>query len=527
MTRGQRNIKWIEAKCRVPEGRDVGKPLKLRRFQRRIIRGIYDNKVPTRYVIVSMAKKNAKTTLSGCLLLLHLVGPESKENSQLYSTGQSREQAAVIFELAAKMVRQSPDLSAYIVIRESGKELACPERGTVYKALSADAHTAHGKSPVFVVHDELGQVVGPTSDLFDALETADGAHEQPLTIIISTQAAGDGDLLSLLIDDGLSGKDPATVVFLWTADEEGHENDPEWIFSEEAMRQANPALGDFLSLTSIKQKAELARRMPSKEARFRNFNLNQRIAATSPFVSRRVWLACGGQPIPPAKGAPTYIGLDLSARNDLTADVLISEGPDRIWDAVAEFYAPALGVADRAQRDRAPYDVWADEGLITLTPGATVDYEVVGARLLEHCDQRHVAAVAYDRWRMDVLIKELARLMGIDTDADDMRERVLEVVPLIPFGQGFRDMAPALDTLEAVLINRRLRHGGHEVLTWCAANAKVSKDPAGNRKLDKVKSTGRIDGMQALAMAFGAAGVIGAPKQDGESVYETRGLLEA
>ena len=78
-------------------------------------------------------------------------------------------------------------------------------------------------------------------------------------------------------------------------------------------------------------------------------------------------------------------------------------------------------------------------------------------------------------------------------------------LPLVEFGQGFKDMAPAIDVLEEALLNGSLQHGGHPVLTMCAANAVVIKDPAGNRKLDKQKATGRIDGMVALAMALGAA----------------------
>jgi phage terminase large subunit-like protein len=135
------------------------------------------------------------------LLLLHLCGPEAKSNSQLYSAAQSREQASILFSLAAKMVRMSPDLSQYVVVRDTAKQLACGELGTLYRALSAEASTAYGLSPAFVVHDELGQVKGPRSELYEALETAAGAQSDPLSIIISTQAPTDADLLSVLISD--------------------------------------------------------------------------------------------------------------------------------------------------------------------------------------------------------------------------------------------------------------------------------------------------------------------------------------
>src|SRR5690606_22045729 len=177
----------------------------------------------TRRAIVSFGRKNGKTALAAFLLLLHLCGPEARENSQLYSAAQSREQAAILFSLAAKIVRMSPDLSQYVIVRDTAKQLACPELGTLYRALSAEASTAYGLSPVFVVHDELGQVRGPRSELYEALETASGAQESPLSVVISTQAPTDADLLSVLIDDARAGADPETKLFLYAA---GDDLDP-------------------------------------------------------------------------------------------------------------------------------------------------------------------------------------------------------------------------------------------------------------------------------------------------------------
>ena len=194
VTRAERNIAWVESHCRVPEGSHVGRPVALRDWQRDILRGIYDT--PTRRAIVSFGRKNGKTALSAFLLLLHLCGPEARENSQLYSAAQSREQASILFALAAKCVRMSPDLAQYVIVRDTAKQLFCPELGTLYRALSAEASTAYGLSPAFVVHDELGQVRGPRSELYEALETAAAAQEDPLSIVISTQAPTDADLLS-------------------------------------------------------------------------------------------------------------------------------------------------------------------------------------------------------------------------------------------------------------------------------------------------------------------------------------------
>ena len=176
VTRGDRNIQWIEEYCVIPEGKLVGKSVKLTIQQKVWIKNIYDT--PTRTYILSMARKNAKTALSAFLLLLHLCGPEARANSQLYSAAQSRDQAAILFELAAKIVRQSPVLDSVVAIRDTAKQLFCRDLGTLYKALSAEATTAYGLSPVFVVHDELGQVKGPRSELYEALESAQQAHDE-------------------------------------------------------------------------------------------------------------------------------------------------------------------------------------------------------------------------------------------------------------------------------------------------------------------------------------------------------------
>jgi phage terminase large subunit-like protein len=493
LTRAERNIAWIEDYCLIPEGRDVGKKVKLRDWQRRELRRIYDNPAGTRRAILSFGRKNGKTALASFLLLLHLVGPEHRRNSQLYSAAQSRDQAAILFSLAAKIVRMSPSLRDFVGVRDTAKQLYCAELGTLYRALSADASTAYGLSPVLIVHDELGQVRGPRSELYEALETATGAQENPLSIVISTQAPTDADLLSTLIEDGLAAHDPRVVVSLYTA---GHEMDP---FSEEAIRKANPAFGDFQNAEEVLAMAEDARRMPSREAEYRNLILNQRISTFSPFVTRSVWEANGAMPGDMA-GKRVFVGLDLSARADLTA-MVVAWQEDGAWHMVPRFWAPQDGVLDRSRTDRVPYDLWSQQGFLQLTPGATVDYGYVAVDIAEMLAECEVEKFAFDRWRMDVLRREFDAI-GLD-------------LPLTEFGQGYRDMSPALDILEAELLNGRVRHGLHPVLTMCFANAVTSRDPAGNRKLDKNRATGRIDGAVAAAMALGAFGkqeVVKAPE---------------
>ena len=495
LSRGQRNIAWIETHCRIPEGKLVGKPVKLTAKQKKWIRRIYDS--PTRTFILSMARKNAKTALASFLLLLHLCGPEARPNSQLYSAAQSRDQAAILFALAAKVVRMSPDLSAVVHVRDSGKQLFCPELGSLYRALSADASTAYGLSPVFVVHDELGQVKGPRSDLYEALETAGAAQESPLSIVISTQAPTDADLLSLLIDDGLTGADPRIKVELCTAP---LDLDP---FSEKAIRAANPHFSDFMNQEEVFRQAQDAKRMPSREASYRNLILNQRVEAKNPFVTRSIWAENGAAPAE-LDGEDVYGGLDLSSVHDLTALVLSTQA----GDVHPTFWLPSEGLAEKARNDRVPYDLWESQGFLQTTPGRAIEYEFVAEHLRGVFDRCNVRALAFDRYGMKHLRPWLVKA-GFSEE---------ELERFIDFGQGFVSMSPAIRTLEERLLNKKLRHGNHPVLTMCAANATVATDAAENRKFIKGKATGRIDGMVALAMSVG---VMPSAAEQTRSFWET------
>jgi phage terminase large subunit-like protein len=211
------------------------------------------------------------------------------------------------------LVRLNPALAEAVTIQETAKSLTCPEPGTRYRALSADATTAYGLSPALVIHDELGQVRGPRSALYEALETATGVQQDPLSIIISTQAPTDADLLSILIDDAQAGHDPHTVLSLNTAPTD---LDP---FDEATIRRANPAFGTFHNAREVLAMAQDAKRMPARP------------------------------------------GLDLSEVSDLTALVLIG-WRDRKWRVQPTFWLPSEGLAEKATADQVPYDLWRAQG---------------------------------------------------------------------------------------------------------------------------------------------------------------------
>lgn len=457
----------------------------LQPFQEKFIREIYDNPAGTRLAILSVARKNGKSGLIAAIVLAHLVGPEARLNSQIVSGARSRKQAAIVFNLALKMVNLEPALRAIIRDVPSGKTLHGLTMNTEYQALAAEAGTAHGLSPVLAIHDEMGQVRGEFDPFIEAIETAQGAYDDALQIVISTQAPNDADMLSIRIDDAERSGDPTVVSHVYAAPDDLELTDPA------AWRAANPALGAFRSLIEIQNKAAEAARMPSVENSFLNLYLNRRVTRFTPFVSPSVWKACAGEV---DRGVfyrnPVYGGLDLSLTTDLTALVLAAQ-EGGVWHILPVFWTPEATLADRARRDRAPYEAWVRDGFMKATPGPAVEYGFVARDIAEVTEGMDVRKIGFDRHRMKILEGELER-MGV-------------ALPFEPFGQGFVSMAPAIDAAEVEFLHGRVRHGGHPVLTMCAANAVVTLDPAANRKLDKAKSTGRIDGMVSLVMAMGVA----------------------
>lgn len=486
MTRGERVIAFIEHFLKVPEGKDVGKPIKLRQWQIDIILHIYDSKPLPRTAIISFGRKNGKTALIAMLILAHIVGPEARQNSQVFSCAQSRDQASIVYALAIKMIRMDERLMALCKIVESQKILKGRDSGVEYKALSSDHSTAFGLSPVLVIYDELGQVKGPISPLYEAMETAMGAQVNPLSIIISTQAATDQDLLSILIDDAIASEDPSIALFLHKTDIDDD------IWDEEVWKKANPALGDFRSIEDVRLLAERAQRMPSRESSFRNLIMNQRVSALDLLLSHTLWKANGGSPDFSLldDGRPLYAGLDLSSRQDLTAFVVTCQDDDENWHVFPHFWTPKATMEDRAERDRTPYPLWVKQGHMSASPGSSIDYDYVATQIRDMYAHRNLAAIAFDRWKINEFRLALNHAAWYPT--------------LVEHGQGYKDMSPSIDYLEHQFLESKVRHGNHPVMTYCAANCVVEMDAAENRKVNKAKATGRIDGMVGLIMAMSA-----------------------
>lgn len=499
LTRGEKVCAFIEKYCKVPEGEKIGQPMKLDKFQRQFIIDIYDNPYVTHSAYLSIARKNGKTGLIAALLLAHLAGPEAVQNSQIVSGAQSKDQAAVVFELARKMIDLSPELSRVVRIQPSGKRLVGLSKNVLYRALAAEGKTAHGLSPILAILDEVGQVVGPTDKFVSAITTAQGAYQNPLLIAISTQAPTDADLFSTWIDAQKNAPDPRVVSHVYAAPEDCDLDD------ERAWAAANPALGVFRSIEDVRKQSKQAIQLPANEPEFRNLILNQRVEAVAAFIPRSVWESNGGDP-GDARGLKVWAGLDLSSVNDLTALVLIDES----GGVHSHFWLPEYGIAEKSKKDKVPYDLWARQDLLNLTPGKSIEYEFVADFLRGVFDRYDVQSIGFDRYN----IKHLRPwLVKADFSTDELEK-------FVEFGQGTASMTPALRELESMLLNQKLRHGKHPILNMCSANAKVIGD-SGARKFDKKTARGRIDGMVALAMA---AGVMPNDTNDG-TIYNTRGVV--
>lgn len=496
----------------VPSGKGQGKPIKLREWQKQFVRDVYapnDRGVRrVRRAILSVARKNGKTALIAALVLCHLVGPESIPNGEIYSAATDREQAGQVFKFARQIVESDPDLhctpqtpDGLITVVPSTKTLLCKSNGSFYRALSAEAGTKHGLNPSVWIYDELAQA--RDHELYDVLNTSQGARDEPLGFVISTQSPDPEHPLSKLIDDGLRANDRGIAVHLYAAPE-----DTDNLLDERAWAAANPAMGDFRKTEDIRALAQEAVRQVSKEPAFRNLYLNQRVDQTSPLIVRSEWKACQSDDEAECsaatgvlrKGERIYLGLDLSAKVDLTSLVGVSAEPgeDRIK---AWHWKPKGYLADHSRRDAFDYVAMHASGWLDAAPGKVIDFGYVAQAISRISQEYEIVGIAYDRSRIDMLLKEFDHI-GIDAYRDEKEKRD-GAIRMVDWGQGFVSMAPAVDALEESVIQRRFKHDGNPVLGFCFANAVVQSDSAGNRKLNKAATRFRIDGSVACAMALG------------------------
>lgn len=428
------------------------------------------------------------------LVLVHLIGPEAIQNGEIYSAANDREQAAQVFKVARQIVEADSELMEMIRVIPSTKTLACYANGSFYRALSAEAGTKHGMNPSVAIFDELAQA--KSRDLYDVIDTSFGARTDPLFVVISTQSNDPEHIMSKLIDDGLNAGDPSIACHLYEIPETDDVFDPaNW-------KKANPALGDFRSFKDLKAIADKAKRMPAEEPKFRNLYCNQRVSPVASLISRPEWMACSG-PADFVDGEDVYLALDMSAVVDLTALVMGSaDDKTRLRPFI---WKPEDLLEEHSKRDFGSgnnrYAEWAKQGHLLTSPGRSIDPATVALKVAELVGRYNVLGFAYDRWRIKDLLREFDRI-GLEA-FEDKGETKGSGLRLVPWGQGYRDMAPAIDALELAVIERNLEHPSNPVLNNHFANAVASMDPAGNRKIDKDKVKFRIDAAVATAMLFG------------------------
>jgi phage terminase large subunit-like protein len=488
-------LQWLP----ITKGPLAGKRMRLLPGQREFVEEVYGNLdhrgIRRRRIgVKSEPKGNGKTGLVAGLCLCHLVGPESEPRGEVYSAAIDRQQAALIFNEMEAIILAVPEFAMICNPVRFHKRIEVIDglaAGSVYEALSADARRAHGLAPSLFAYDELAQARDRV--LLDNLINGLGKRKEALGLIISTQAPDDQHPLSQLIDDGLSEADPSIFVQLLAAPPEANP------FDEATWRACNPALGIYLSLDEMRTAAERARRIPAFEPAFRNLRLNQRVDAREEqrIVTAAVWKE-GAVPVDRArlKGRTCYAALDLSGKHDLTSLTLVfpDDELEPGFDVLPFFWTPEGQIEARSPAERDRFKLWIKQGHLIGIPGPTIRFSYVARQLVDLSREFEIAALGYDRWRIDDFKADMSET-GADLD-----------VTLEPFGQGYKDMGPAVEWFAELALTGRIRHGAHPVLTAAVAGAILTSDPAGNQKIDKERSSGRgpvrVDGAVTLAMAL-------------------------
>ncbi len=478
------------------KGKFWGKKFELLPWQEKIIRDVYGTvrdedpsirQYTTAYV--EIPKKQGKSELAAAIALNQLCN-DDEWRAEVYGCAADRQQASIIYDVAKDMVKQSRALSKRIKLIESMKRMVYLPTGSIYQVLSAEVATKHGLNVSACVFDELH--TQPTRALYDVMTQGSGdARAQPLWFFLTTAGT---DRTSICWEvhqkalDILEGRkhDPRFYPVVYGLPEEADWHD------EKNWYIANPSLGHTIDIEKVRDAYRKALETPADEMQFRQLRLNQWVKNSVRWMRMDKWDACKGEiDLEKLYGRPCYAGLDLSSTSDLTAFVLVfpPEDEGEKYTVLPFFWLPEEQMKLRVRRDHVMYDQWAGQNYINLTEGDVVHYGAVKQRIMELCELFDVQEIAVDRWNATMMIQEL----------ED------EGLTVIKFGQGFRDMSPPTKELMRLVLREEILHDGHPVLRWCMDNAYVRTDPAGNQKIDKEKSTEKVDGAVALVMGLSRA----------------------
>ena len=489
----------------------AGEPFELIDWQEQIIRDVFGTLKPNGYrqfntAYVEIPKKQGKSELAAGVALYLLCG-DGEERAEIYGCAADRQQASIVFEVAADMVRMCPALSDRCKIQASIKRITFLPTNSFYQVLSAEAYSKHGFNIHGVVFDELH--TQPDRKLFDVMTKGSGdARTQPLYFLITTAGT---DTKSICYEihqkakDILEGRkvDETFYPVIYGAEQDDDWSDPK------VWKKANPSLGITVQLDKVKAAFNSAKENPAEENTFRQLRLNQWVKQTIRWMPMEKWDLCKADFGPNSLvGRVCYGGLDLSSTTDITAFVLIFppiEGDDNYY-VLPYFWIPEDNMEKRVLKDHVPYDTWSKKGYIETTEGNVIHYGFIEEFINKLGEIYNIKEIAFDRWGA----------VQMSQDLDGMGFTV------IPFGQGFASMSPPTKELMNLVLSQKIKHNGHPVLRWMMDNVCVRTDPAGNIKMDKARSTEKIDGAVALVMALDRAIRNGGSS---ESVYDSRGLL--
>ena len=504
-------VAFIESLCHT-KGTWAGHPFELIDWQEQIIRDLFGTVKPNGYrqfntAYIEIPKKQGKSELAAAVALLLCCG-DGEEGAEVYGCAADRQQASIVFEVAADMVRMCPALSKRVKILSSQKRMVFRPTNSFYQVLSAEAYSKHGFNIHGVVFDELH--TQPNRELFDVMTKGSGdARMQPLYFLITTAGT---DTHSICYEvhqkamDILEGRkhDPTFYPVIYGAGEQDDWTDPK------VWKKANPSLGITVGIDKVKAACESAKETPSEENVFRQLRLNQWVKQSVRWMPMDKWDACAF-PVreEDLEGRICYGGLDLSSTTDITAFVLVFpplDDQDK-YCILPYFWLPEETLPLRVKRDHVMYDIWAKQGFIQTTEGNVIHYGYIEKFIEKLGEKFNIQEIAFDRWGAVQMVQNLEG-MGFT---------------VVPFGQGFKDMSPPTKELMKLTLEQRIAHGGHPVLRWMMDNIYIRRDPAGNIKADKEKSTEKIDG--AIATIMGLDRAIRCGNNAHESVYDSRGLL--
>lgn len=541
--KADRAVEFIETACRHVKGELAGQLFALEGWQRQVVRGMFgwmrDNGTRLyREVYIEIPRKNGKSSM-GAALALYLLFADGEPGGEIYSAAADTDQAAIVFGVAKGMVEQDADLDS---VSESFRR-SIVYKSNSYHVLSADAPTKHGKNSSGILFDELH--AQPNRELYDVLKTSTGSRRQPLLIMFTTAGFDRNSICwevheyaEKVIDGTVN--DPAFLPIIYAA-EEGDD----WT-SEKTWKKANPNYGVSIKADYLKAECEKAKVTPAYENTFKRLHLNIWTEQETRWLQMSIWDKGNALPFNAAalKGRRCYGGLDLSDSNDLTAFVLVFP-PDRIafkakpeidGDSVdridyaaldAEpfyvlpfFWIPEDNLRERVKRDHVPYDLWRDQGLITATPGNSIDHRYVALTLGQARLDYDLRGVIFDPWGSRKITGDLVDDYGFTLDVDEGKRYQKPWLLIAP--QTYQFWTPPLNDLVNFLQASKIAHGGNPVLRWNASNAVVEEGKFGGIRLTKKKSREKIDGMAALGMGFEAA--IRNANEIRGSVYDQRDM---